>query len=79
MEDIMEIMKDRHSVRKYIDRPIERELREQLNSYAEELNRKGNLNIQIIYGEPECFNTRLAHYGRFSGCSRIIRCRPSYS
>ena len=72
MADIMEVMKARHSVRQYLDKPIPKETRNELNAYAEELNRTGNLNIQVIYGEPECFNTRMAHYGRFSGCSNYI-------
>ena len=72
MADIMEVIRARHSVRQYLDKPIPKETRNELNAYAEELNRTGNLNIQVIYGEPECFNTRMAHYGRFSGCSNYI-------
>ena len=72
MSDIMELMKARHSVRGYLDKPIPQEIRTKLNDYVEELNRMGNLNIQIIYDEPECFNTRLAHYGRFENCSNYI-------
>ena len=72
MEDIMEIMKERHSVRKYLDKKIEQEKRDELNACAAQLNTQGNLNIQIIYDEPECFNSRMAHYGRFSGCRNYI-------
>ena len=40
MKDAMELMKARHSVRQYLDRQIPAELRESLDAYAEELNRK---------------------------------------
>ena len=41
--DIMELMKSRHSVRQYLDKAIPGKIREQLNSYSEELNREGDL------------------------------------
>ncbi len=72
MEDVFEIMKVRHSVRRYLDKKIEQEKREELNACAEQLNDQGNLHIQIIYDEPECFNSLMAHYGRFSGCRNYI-------
>ena len=72
MSDIMEVIRARHSVRQYLDKPIPVEIRNELNAYAEELNRNGGLNMQVIYDEPECFNTRMAHYGRFLGCSNYI-------
>ena len=72
MNDMMELMKARHSVRQYLDKPIPEDIRRQLDEYTEQLNRQGNLNMQIIYDEPECFNSRLAHYGRFEGCSNYI-------
>ena len=72
MNNIMELMRSRHSVRQYLDKPIPEEIRKQLNEYCEELNKQGNLNIQIIYDEPECFNSRMAHYGHFENCSNYI-------
>ena len=72
MNDIIELMKLRHSVRKYQDKKIPEDVRKLLDEYTAELNERGRLNMQIIYDEPECFNTRLAHYGRFEGCSNYI-------
>ena len=72
MDDAMELMRARHSVRQYLDRPIPEEIRKQLDHYAEELNEAGHLHIQIIYNEPECFNTRMAHYGKFENCRNYI-------
>ena len=70
--EIMELIKARHSVRQYLDKRIPDDIREKLNAYASELNEKGNLNLQIIYDEPECFNSRMAHYGKFENCSNYI-------
>ncbi len=36
--DLMELMKERHSVRQYTDRPIEEEKREAINRCVEEIN-----------------------------------------
>lgn len=72
MTEIMEIMQVRHSVRSYLDKPIPENIRKQLDEYTDQLNRQGNLNMQIIYDEPQCFNSRLAHYGKFENCSNYI-------
>ena len=70
--DIMELMRSRHSVRQYLDRPIPREIRAQLDACVEQLNREGQLHIQILYDEPECFNARAAHYGHFENANNYI-------
>ena len=72
MKDSMELMRERHSVRQYLDKRIPAEIRAQLDAYAAELNAEGNLHMQLIYDEPECFNSRMAHYGRFENCSNYI-------
>lgn len=70
--EIMDIIRARHSVRQYTDKIIPDDIRERLDKYAEELNETGNLNIQIIYDEPDCFNSRLAHYGNFEHAANYI-------
>ncbi|MBR1757211.1 MAG: nitroreductase [Lachnospiraceae bacterium] len=70
--DIWEVMEARHSVRQYEDKPIPAEIRAQLDECAKELNEKGGLHMQIIYDEPECFNSRMAHYGNFVNCKNYI-------
>ena len=70
--EIFEIMKQRHSVRQYTDRAIEPEKRSVLNALAQAINQSAGLSIQIIYDEPECFNSFMAHYGKFSGVSNYI-------
>lgn len=70
--DILEVMKSRHSVRQYADTKIEYEKRNILNELAEACNEESGLNIQIIYDEPKCFDSMMAHYGKFSGCTNYI-------
>ncbi|MCQ2592471.1 MAG: hypothetical protein MJ188_06760 [Treponema sp.] len=65
-------MESRHSVRQYVDKPIESDKRDVLNKMIQEFNTAANLNIQIFYDEPNCFNSLLAHYGKFSGVSNYI-------
>lgn len=68
----MEIIEARHSVRQYKDVKIEAEKREILDILCDEINQESGLNIQIIYDEPECFNSRMARYGSFSGVNNYI-------
>lgn len=70
--DILEIMKARHSVRQYSARRIESEKREALIMLAKECNKESGLNIQVIFDEPKCFDSMMAHYGRFSGVENYI-------
>lgn len=70
--DILEIMKARHSVRQYADKPIETEKRAILDEMVAEINSQNDLHIQIVYDEPKCFDSFMAHYGKFSGVQNYI-------
>lgn len=70
--EIIELMKERHSVRQYTDKKIEKEKREVLNTLIAKINQKAGLHIQIIYDEPKCFNSMMAHYGKFDGVNNYI-------
>ena len=72
MENVTELMRSRHSVRQYLDRPIPPDVRRLLDEYASQLNAESGLRAQIIYDEPECFGSVKARYGRFDGCSNYI-------
>lgn len=69
---ILEIMKDRHSVRQYKNRAIEEARRAELNAYIEAVNKESNLSIQIFYDEPKCFDSFMAHYGKFVNVTNYI-------
>lgn len=55
--DILEIMKNRHSVRQYKSQAIEQTKREKIDLLISEINAESNLSIQVFYDEPDCFNS----------------------
>lgn len=70
--EMMELMKQRHSVRQYTDRVIEAEKRSALDELTAALNRKFGVHMQIIYDEPQCFDSMMAHYEKFTGVKNYI-------
>ncbi len=70
--DILEIMKERHSVRQYKDQPIESFKREEINAFIKEINSESKLFVQAFYDEPKCFNSFMAHYGKFENVKNYI-------
>ena len=70
--EILEQMKQRHSVRQYTDRIIEAEKRAALDELIREINGNTGLHIQIFYEEPKCFDSMMAHYGKFTGVKNYI-------
>jgi hypothetical protein len=68
----MTIIQVRHSVRKYQDKKIEPEKREQLDALCAACNAQSGLHIQMMYDEPTCFSSRLARYGSFAGVENYI-------
>lgn len=70
--DILEIMKNRHSVRQYKNQVIEESKREELNSLIEAVNKESGMSIQVFYDEPKCFDSFMAHYGKFVNVKNYI-------
>ena len=70
--EMLEIMKRRHSVRQYEDRAIEPEKRAVLDGLTADINRENGLHIQIVYDEPKCLDSMMAHYGKFTGVKNYI-------
>lgn len=70
--DVLELMKERHSVRQYTDKKIEEEKRTILNDLIAKINSENDLHIQIFYDEPKCFDSMMAHYGKFTGVTNYI-------
>lgn len=69
---IQQAIKARHSVRQYIDKPIEAEKIQQLQALIDECNRQEGLHIQLVTNEPNAFSGGLAKYGKFSGVSNYL-------
>ena len=59
---MLDLMKERHSVRQYSDKKIEGDVKSKLNKYVASINEQSGLSIQIFYNEPNCFNFMLDHY-----------------
>ncbi|MCR5251574.1 MAG: nitroreductase family protein [Lachnospiraceae bacterium] len=70
--DIKEAIKERHSVRQYKDIPLSDTERERLGMLIEQCNDESCLRMQLICDDPECFDTFLAHYGKFSNAKNYI-------
>ena len=66
--DQMELMRARHSVRAYLDKPIEEEKCAALQQAIDRVNREAGLHIQLFTEEPEAFDANAPHYGQFKGC-----------
>ena len=69
---LQEAIEARHSVRQYIDKPIEVEKIQQLQTLIGECNREGGVHIQLVTNDPNAFSGGLAKYGKFSGISNYI-------
>ena len=67
-----DLMKERHSVRQFKDEPISEEHREKLGEIVAKCNEESGLNIQVIYDDPDCFNSFLAHYGKFKNAVNYL-------
>ena len=70
--EIIEAIKNRHSVRQYEDKKIEKDRIEKLQAEIDCCNKQGNLRIQLITDEPKAFDGFMAHYGKFSGVTNYI-------
>jgi len=70
--ETIDCMKARHSVRQYTDRKIEDVKRKELQALLDGCNDESGLHMQIFFDEPKCFDSFMAHYGKFSGVSDYI-------
>ena len=69
---LKEAIEARHSVRAYNGQPLSEEIVNVLQDRIAELNREGQLHIQLILNEPKAFLGTLAKYGRFRGVNNYI-------
>lgn len=70
--EIIEAIKERHSVRQYTDKQIEANVLAALQAEIEACNREGGLHIQLVTDEPKAFDSFMAHYGNFNGVTNYI-------
>ena len=72
MHDIEKIIRERHSVRNYLDKQIEVDKVNELNNLITSINENENLNIQLILDDSEVFDKFILHYGRLKNCKNYI-------
>ena len=68
----LELMKARHSVRQFIDKPLDKSAVSVLNREIEICNKESGLHIQLITNEPEAFQAGKASYGQFKCCKNYL-------
>ena len=69
---LQEAIVARHSVRQYMEKPIEAEIVERLKDEVGLCNREGRLHIQLVTDEPKAFGGGMAKYGKFSGVGNYL-------
>lgn len=70
--DILQAIKERHSVRAYTGQKIEGEVRLELEAAIRECNEESGLHIKAFYDEPQGFKSMMAHYGKFRNVNNYI-------
>lgn len=70
--EIFDIMKARHSVRQFVDKPLDKDAVDELNREIEICNKESGLNIQLITNESEAFQAGKTSYGQFKCCKNYL-------
>lgn len=70
--NMVETMKQRHSVRQYAQRPLEDSVLAAMLDEVSACNAESGLHIQLVTDEPKAFDSFMAHYGKFSGVTNYI-------
>lgn len=69
---LQEAIKHRHSVRQYINKPIEPDKIEQIRIAIDKANSNGNVHLQIITNDTKAFASGLAKYGKFQNVHNYV-------
>ena len=70
--DLMEAMQQRHSVRRYENKPLDEETARTLEELVAAVNAESGLHIQLVKDEPKAFDSAMARYGHFSGVTNYF-------
>lgn len=70
--DILNAMQTRHSVRSYLQKPLEDGAKRTLQHEINTINRENDLHFQLVTDEPKAFDGFMAHYGKFSSVTNYI-------
>lgn len=69
---LQEAILARHSVRSYLNKPLEADVKARMLQAVASCNQESGLHIQLICDEPKAFQSPLAHYGLFAGVTNYI-------
>lgn len=69
---LLEAMEARHSVRRYLSKPLSQDSIATLQREIARCNRERHLHMQLVTDAPEVFESRLAHYGKFENVQHFI-------
>ena len=72
MMDIMQAVRERHSVRAYLDKPLRKEDVAALEEAIGQCNGESGLSMQLVANEPKAFGGMMAKYGKLSGVRNYI-------
>lgn len=72
MNNIYDVIKSRHSVRNYIDKSIEEDVKERIVKIIDDCNMESGLNIKLFVDEPEAFSSFSFGYGKFENVNNYI-------
>lgn len=70
--DILDAIRQRHSVRAYTTEPIEDSKVSMISTSLDEYNRQSGLALRLVVAEPRAFSGRLARYGKFDAVRNYI-------
>lgn len=70
--ELLEAMKQRHSVRTYKNKPLAADVKVAIEKKIKECNKESGLHIQLVTDEPKAFDSFMPHYGKFSGVTNYI-------
>lgn len=70
--DILDAIQTRHSVRSYLQKPLEDGVKSALQNEIRAINQEAGLHVQLVVNEPKAFDGLMARYGKFSGVTNYI-------
>lgn len=70
--EAIELMRARHSVRAFTDRPLDAAAVDALLAEVAACNKESGLSIQLVCEEPEAFQAGKPSYGQFKGCRNYL-------
>lgn len=70
--DILDAIQTRHSVRSYLQKPLEDGVKSALQNEIRAINQEAGLHFQLVVNEPKAFDSLMARYGKFSGVTNYI-------